>query len=39
MKPGGHAQMLVNWQYRGTYHYWRISRGRELTPAGTIIIF
>ncbi len=39
MKPGGHAMMLVNWQYRGTYHYWRVYRGKELKPAGTIVIF
>jgi hypothetical protein len=36
---GGHASMLVNWQYRGTYHYYRESRGHRIAPAGTIVIF
>jgi hypothetical protein len=36
---GGHAAMLVNWQYRGEYHYWRILHGHRIKPAGTIIIF
>ncbi len=39
MKPGGHAAMLVNWQYRGEYHYWRLLHGRRLSPVGTIVIF
>ena len=39
MKPGRHASMFVNWQYRGDYHYWRILRGHRLSPVGTIIIF
>jgi hypothetical protein len=39
MKPGGHATMLVNWQYRGTYHYWRVLHGKELKPVGTVVIF
>ena len=39
MKPGGHAARLVNWQYRGEYHYWRLLRGHRLSPVGTIIIF
>lgn len=40
MRPhGGKATMFVNWQYRGTYHYWRIYRGHRLNPVGTIIIF
>jgi hypothetical protein len=38
MKPGGHASVLVNWSYRGTYHYWRVWRSRRLTPIGTVII-
>jgi hypothetical protein len=36
---GGKAPMLVNWQYRGEYHYWRILKGKRLTPVGTVIIF
>jgi hypothetical protein len=36
---GGHATMLVNWQYRGEYHYWRVLRGKRLTPVGTVVIF
>jgi hypothetical protein len=36
---GGHATMLVNWQYRGDYHYWRILRGHRIAPIGTVIIF
>jgi hypothetical protein len=36
---GGKASMLVNWQYRGEYHYWRILKGKRLTPVGTVIIF
>lgn len=36
---GGRATMLVNWQYRGDYHYWRIYRGHRLNPVGTVIIF
>ncbi|HEY2776948.1 MAG TPA: hypothetical protein VGI77_03525 [Gaiellaceae bacterium] len=36
---GGKASMFVNWQYRDTYHYWRILRGHKLRPIGTIIIF
>jgi hypothetical protein len=40
MKPKvGHATMLVNWQYRGDYHYWRILHGRRVPPVGTVIIF
>jgi hypothetical protein len=40
MKPhGGKDSMLVNWQYRGQYHYWRVSKGKRLTPIGTVIIF
>lgn len=35
----GHATMFVNWQYRGTYHYWRLARGHRVSPVGTIIIF
>ncbi|MFL5926788.1 MAG: hypothetical protein ACJ77E_07625 [Gaiellaceae bacterium] len=36
---GGKAAMLINWQYRGEYHYWRISKGKRLTPVGTVVIF
>lgn len=40
MKPhGGKASMFVNWQYRGTYHYWRILHRKQIKPVGTIIIF
>jgi len=40
MKPhGGHATMFVNWQYRDTYHYYRVYRGHKIAPVGTIIIF
>ena len=40
MKPhGGHAAMFVNWQYRDTYHYYRLYRGHKLRPVGTIVIF
>jgi len=40
MKPhGGHASMLVNFQYRDTYHYYRLYRGHKIAPVGTIIIF
>jgi hypothetical protein len=36
---GGKSAMLVNWQYRGDFHYWRILKGKRLTPVGTVIIF
>jgi hypothetical protein len=36
---GGKASMLVNWQYRGEFHYWRILKGKRTTPVGTVIIF
>jgi len=36
---GGKASMLVNWQYRGEYHYWRLLRGKRLAPVGTVVIF
>ena len=39
MRPGGHTSMLVNWRYRGEYHYWRVWRSRRLTPIGTVKIF
>lgn len=39
MKPGSTAARLVNWQYRGTYYYWRVLRGHRLSPVGTVIIF
>ena len=39
MKPGGHATVFINWQYRGDYKYWRIFRGHRLSPVGTVIIF
>ena len=40
MRPhGGKDSMLVNWQYRGQYHYWRVSKGKRLKPVGTVIIF
>jgi len=39
MKPGGHAVVFINWQYRGDYSYWRIYRGHQLKPIGRIIIF
>lgn len=40
MKPhGGHATMFVNYQYRGTYHYYRVLHGKRIAPVGTIIIF
>jgi len=39
IKPGGHATVFINWQYRGTYKYWRIYRGHRINPVGTIIIF
>ena len=40
MKPhGGRASMLINWQYRGEYHYWRILKGKRLAPVGTVVIF
>jgi hypothetical protein len=35
----GKDSLLVNWQYRGEYHYWRISKGKRLKPVGTVIIF
>jgi hypothetical protein len=35
----GHASMLVNWAYRGDYHYWRIYRGHRIPPVGTVVIF
>lgn len=40
MKPhGGHATLFINWNYRGTYHYFRKLRGHALRPIGTIEIF
>jgi hypothetical protein len=39
IKPGGHATVFINWQYRGTYKYWRIYRGHRISPVGTIVIF
>ena len=39
MKVGGHATMLVNWQYRGDYTYARIYKGHEIRPVGRIVIF
>lgn len=39
MKVGGHATMLVNWQYRGTYTYARVYKGHQLAPVRRIIIF
>ncbi len=39
MRPGKHATMFVNWNYRGTFHYWRILRGKKISPVGTIVIY
>jgi hypothetical protein len=40
MRPGGHASLLVNWTYRGTFRYWRITVSKkQLKPLGTVIIF
>jgi hypothetical protein len=39
MKPRGHQTIFVNWQYRGTYHYYRLLHGKRIAPVGTIIIF
>jgi hypothetical protein len=39
MKVGGHANMLVNWQYRGTYSYARIYKRHQIRPLGKIVIF
>lgn len=39
MKVGGHATMLVNWQYRGEYTYARIYKGHQIRPVGRVVIF
>jgi len=39
MKVGGHASMLVNWQYRGDYTYARLYKGHEIRPVGRVVIF
>jgi hypothetical protein len=39
MKVGGHAALLVNWQYRGDYTYARIYKGHQIRPVGRIVIF
>jgi hypothetical protein len=40
MKPhGGHASLFINWNYRGTFHYYRELHGKRIKPIGTIIIF
>lgn len=39
MKVGGHATMLVNWQYRGSYTYARIFKGHQISPIGKVVIF
>jgi hypothetical protein len=39
IKPGGHAALFINWQYRGDYHYFRSLRGKRIAPIGTVIIF
>jgi hypothetical protein len=39
IKPHGKATMFLNWQYRGTYSYYRKLHGKKIGPVGTIIIF
>jgi hypothetical protein len=39
MKVGGHASLLVNWQYRGDYTYARVYKGHQLAPVGKVVIF
>jgi len=39
MKVGGHAAMLVNWQYRGEYTYARLYKGHQIGPVGKVVIF
>jgi hypothetical protein len=39
MKVGGHATMLVNWQYRGEYTYARLYKGHQIKPIGRVEIF
>jgi len=39
MKIGGHAALLVNWQYRGEYTYARLYKGHQIKPIGRVEIF
>lgn len=39
IKPGGRDSLLVNWNYRGTYTYLTLYRGRPAGPRGRVEIF
>jgi hypothetical protein len=39
MKPGGHAALFVNWQFRGTYRFVLLYHGKPAGPKGVIVIF
>jgi hypothetical protein len=39
MKPRGQSSQLVNWNYRGEFHYSRLSGGRQIKPVGTVVVF
>ena len=37
--PGKHDSFLINWNYRGKYHYATLLHGKPTGHGGTIIIF
>ncbi|MDP9337053.1 MAG: hypothetical protein M3Q30_27580 [Actinomycetota bacterium] len=39
IKPGGRDSIFVNWQFRGTYRYELLFRGKPAGPKGHIVIF
>ena len=39
MKPGTRANILINWNYRGTYDFRLLFRGKPAGPKDTIVIF
>jgi hypothetical protein len=39
MRPARRASLLINWNYRGTYVYQLLYKGKPAGPRGTVIIF
>lgn len=40
LKPhGGKGILLLNWNYRGEFHYYRKLHGKRIAPVGTIDVF
>jgi hypothetical protein len=39
IRPGKHDSFLINWNYRGSFHYGTLLHGKPTGHGGTIIIF